>query len=259
MKLISWGGLAALLSVGVVGVVAAPGLLPARWKQASTWHQASNPGPLSGAHAFLKNNCAACHTSGKVAEGISCITCHASNAALLQSQPTAFHADITMCVSCHIEHQGGLAPTQMNHAALAKYGLLLLEKENLGPQSRWVRQHMNKNEQLRQNRNITAVEATLNCVTCHATKDRHQGFFGTACASCHGVTNWTIPKYRHPSPNSRACMQCHQAPPSHYMMHFKMVSAKVAGQPSAKVNQCYSCHQTTSWNDIKGVGWYDHH
>ena len=43
------------------------------------------------------------------------------------------------------------------------------------------------------------------------------------------------------------------------MMHFKMVSAKVACQPNALVNECYKCHQTTSWNDIKGVGFYKHH
>ncbi|MBI3736827.1 hypothetical protein HY256_09975 [Candidatus Sumerlaeota bacterium] len=54
-------------------------------------------------------------------------------------------------------------------------------------------------------------------------------------------------------------MQCHQAPPSHYMMHFEMVSMKVAGQEHAEVSQCYLCHQTTAWNDIRGVGWYKHH
>ena len=43
------------------------------------------------------------------------------------------------------------------------------------------------------------------------------------------------------------------------MMHFQMISAKVGRQPSAKVNQCFLCHQTTVWNDIKGVGWYKHH
>ncbi len=26
-----------------------------------------------------------------------------------------------------------------------------------------------------------------------------------------------------------------------------------------RVDQCYRCHQTTSWNDIKGVGFYKHH
>ncbi len=36
-------------------------------------------------------------------------------------------------------------------------------------------------------------------------------------------------------------------------------SKKVAGQPHALVNQCYLCHQTTAWNDIKRVGWFQCH
>lgn len=43
------------------------------------------------------------------------------------------------------------------------------------------------------------------------------------------------------------------------MEHFKMISMKVAKQEHADVTQCFLCHQTTSWNDIKGVGWYKHH
>ncbi len=43
------------------------------------------------------------------------------------------------------------------------------------------------------------------------------------------------------------------------MGHFQMVSKRVAGQPHADVRQCFLCHQTTAWNDIKGVGWYKHH
>jgi hypothetical protein len=70
---------------------------------------------------------------------------------------------------------------------------------------------------------------------------------------------WAIPEFRHPSPRSTDCAQCHQAPPSHYMEHFHMVSMKVAGKPHARVDQCYQCHQTTAWNDVKGVGWYKHH
>ena len=234
MKILSWRGLAALLTVLFVGLVIASGIVPSRWTQASTWQQLSRPGPLSGAHAFLKENCAACHTPGKGVVAVNCIACHANNTALLQRQPTAFHADITTCTPCHLEHLGGVTPTKMDHAALARYGLS-------------------------QNPKMTALEATLNCAVCHATKDRHRGLFGNACASCHSVAKWTIPEYRHPSPNSQQCVQCHQAPPSHYMMHFTMVSASVARQPNAKVSQCFKCHQTTTWNDIRGVGWYKHH
>jgi len=83
--------------------------------------------------------------------------------------------------------------------------------------------------------------------------------FGQDCAACHGAEKWSIPTFQHPSPMSRDCAHCHQGPPSHYMMHFKMISAKVAGKPHAELRQCFLCHQTTSWNDILGKGWYKHH
>lgn len=102
-------------------------------------------------------------------------------------------------------------------------------------------------------------EALLNCATCHQTKDRHMGLLGNDCAQCHATAKWTTPEFRHPSPVSQSCAQCHQAPPSHYMMHFKMVSMSVAKMEKAEVSQCFLCHQTTSWNDIKGVGFYKHH
>ncbi len=102
-------------------------------------------------------------------------------------------------------------------------------------------------------------ERALNCATCHQTKDRHLGLFGTDCAQCHTTDKWTITEFRHPSTASQSCAQCHQAPPSHYMGHFHMVSMRVAGQEHANVQQCFLCHQTTSWNDIRGVGYYKHH
>lgn len=104
-----------------------------------------------------------------------------------------------------------------------------------------------------------ATDSMLNCMSCHATKDRHQGNLGTNCVQCHTTGKWTVSEFRHPSPRSTNCAQCHQAPPSHNMMHFSMMSAPIARQPNAKVNQCYLCHQTTSWNDIKDVGWIKHH
>ena len=253
-------GLVFLASVLFVGLLVASGFPTPKWRQASTWQQMSRPGPLSAAHAFLKDNCNACHTPNKGAEGISCISCHANNVALLQRQPSAFHADITTCAPCHLEHQGGQTPTKMDHSVLAKIGLLKLEKNKSSvAQGRSIQQHLDANSIVTDNANISSLEMTLNCANCHATKDRHRGFFGTDCASCHGVTKWTIPEYRHPSPNSHDCAQCHQPPASHNMMHFKMISMTVARQPNATVTECFKCHQTTVWNDIKGVGWYKHH
>lgn len=227
--------------------------------------RAVRPGALSQPHAFLENNCAACHTAVKGVEATHCIVCHADNTALLQRQPSAFHADIASCTACHLEHQGRVpSTTMMDHVALAQIGL------------RQMRQEPHRSVKARDDfatwlvkgatgappsatPQLQREEALLNCATCHQTKDRHVGLLGNDCAQCHATTKWTIPEFRHPSPVSQSCAQCHQAPPSHYMMHFKMVSMTVAKMEKAEVSQCFLCHQTTSWNDIKGVGFYKHH
>jgi hypothetical protein len=237
--------------------------------QAVTWQRQASPGRLSAAHAFLENNCAACHTSVKGVEAANCLVCHANNESLLQRQPTAFHADVGSCRECHPEHQGGQRPpTSMDHAALARIGLRQLGAKG-GADTETALLHKQRVTRIKQQEaggqtalphpGITPLEATLDCAACHANKDRHFKLFGQDCAQCHATTQWTIPEFRHPSPRSTDCAQCHQAPPSHYMGHFHMVSKKVACQPNARVHQCYLCHQTTSWNDIKGVGWYKHH
>ena len=83
--------------------------------------RAVRPGQLSQPHAFLENNCAACHTAGKGVEAPNCIVCHADNKSLLQREPTVFHATIGECASCHLEHQGRVPrATLMDHDALAR-------------------------------------------------------------------------------------------------------------------------------------------
>jgi hypothetical protein len=236
--------------------------------RAVTWQRQASPGRVSAAHAFLEDNCAACHTAGKGPEAAQCIACHANEESLLQRQPTALHGGIRSCRECHPEHQGGeRPPSAMDHSALARVGLRQLgdgsgpagEGDRAKQLTAWVKRQESSGGAPAGNPHITPLEAALNCATCHATKDHHLGLLGQDCAQCHATAQWTIAEFRHPSPRSTDCAQCHQAPPSHYMEHFHMVSMKVAGQPHAQVNQCYLCHQTTAWNDIKGVGWYKHH
>jgi hypothetical protein len=87
------------------------------------WQQAVIPGGLSQSHAFLSDNCVACHTPVQGVEPTLCIACHARNTALLQRQPTAFHASIQSCTGCHVEHQGTVRmPTTMDHSLLARVG-----------------------------------------------------------------------------------------------------------------------------------------
>lgn len=232
---------------------------------AANWQRMANPGALSRAHAFLDHNCASCHTPVEGVAAANCIACHAGDLDVLQRQPTAFHSDVGNCVACHQEHRGFDArPTEMDHSALARIGLRQIEANpNVAGESAqlaaWLRGKGGASASLGPHARLTAGEAILDCAACHATKDRHFGLFGTNCASCHATAAWTIAEFRHPSAASLDCAQCHQAPPSHYMEHFHMISMKVAGKPHAKVSECYTCHQTTSWNDIKNVGFYKHH
>lgn len=236
-----------------------------KWIDSSTWQRMASPGELSKAHAFLENKCNACHTPVKGIEATNCIVCHANNKSLLQRQPTAFHADIGTCRECHLEHRGTLKrPTVMDHTALSRIGIRQL-KRNPSPDSEdylaaqqltnWIEHYRTKPGHPQ----LTPEEKILNCITCHKNDDRHFGLFGNDCAQCHITARWTNPEFLHPPSTSLDCAQCHQAPPSHYMMHYNMISQKVAGKPRAEVEQCYLCHQTTAWPDIIDVGWYKHH
>lgn len=229
----------------------------------NNWQTQISPGKLSAAHAQLSTQCAACHTAVKGIDDAKCISCHADNKALLERQPTAFHGIIGNCASCHIEHKGmDVNLRKMNHEALAQIGSkMIINGVNIS-------NILDNSIQATNYPLVSGLEATLNCANCHSTKDKHIGLFGQNCASCHATSQWTIPKFQHPSVNSIVCSQCHQAPPSHYMMHFDMVDKLVAARSNVtgngccegvKVNQCYSCHKTTSFNDIQGVGFYKHH
>ncbi len=264
MKSQKWSMTPLFFLGAVVALVVTWSVLPAdsAIKQTATWQKLASPGALSQAHAFLENNCAACHTSVKGVEAVNCIVCHANDQSIMQRQPTSFHGSIGHCKDCHWEHQGrSHRPTNMDHQVLSKIGLKQLNHSNSDSEGATV----SKQLQLwithgnSPHTKISPMEAILNCTTCHANDDRHFQLFGRDCAECHSTEKWTIPEFRHPSPSSTDCAQCHQAPPSHYMRHFKMISARVAGKPHARVDQCFQCHQTTSWNDILGTGWYKHH
>jgi len=252
------------MGLSVLILVALWMLTPAEsaFKQPVTWQRLAEPGALSAAHAHLENNCGACHTSTKGIETFKCVVCHANNEPILQRQPTSFHANISSCTECHLEHQGiDAQPTKMDHVALAKIGVRQLDSDDEDTENQTVRREivaLLKRQETPQS-HVSITEETLECATCHANDDRHFQLFGQDCAQCHATDRWNIPEFRHPSPNSMDCAQCHQAPPSHYMMHFKMISARVAGKPHARVDQCFQCHQTTSWNDILNTGWYKHH
>jgi hypothetical protein len=230
---------ALLLGVGIPLLVHSSGA-----SEIARWQGLVNPGPLSRAHEAFGDQCLTCHTPHERVDTQKCVACHA-NTDFGSKQSTLFHANAKQCTSCHVEHLGGQSPIKMNHDAL------LVEHFWKVPQHRatlTARKRPASGDPLK----------ALDCASCHSNRDPHQGLFGRTCSSCHGLESWKIAGFRHPSVNSAQCSQCHKAPPSHYMMHFEMVSQRAAGK-RARVEQCSACHSTDSWNNIRGVGPYDHH
>ena len=220
------------------------------------------PGGLSIKHAYLGERCQACHEPAVGVTVQKCTGCHATSVRLLGRQPTSFHASIEECATCHQEHQGtSVRPLIMDHVELARVGLRTLARASRDPDSAATLQSLQTWLGIQGPGELgegSALEA-LNCAQCHDSKDPHFKKLGNDCAQCHSLNTWTVGGYRHPSPLNRECVQCHQAPPSHSMEHFSMISQTFARKPHATVNQCFECHNTTSWNDIVDVGFYKHH
>jgi hypothetical protein len=249
----------------VVATVAAASLAVVHFTTASSaFKRVVSPGPLSPRHAYIGTRCESCHEAGAGVTVAKCTACHANAERLLGRQPTLFHASLQECSACHLEHlRTNIRPLVMDHLELARLGARTLERASrrgdadsaatLKSLETWLR--MRDLEQL----DVSAARESLNCAGCHDYRDPHFKRFGSDCAQCHMLESWSVPGYQHPSSASRTCVQCHQPPPSHFMEHFSMISQKFAGKEHARVDQCFECHNTTSWNDIVNVGFYKHH
>ena len=232
---------ASFVAAALLAVVIIPWLVHSRGSEAVPgWRGMVNPGPLSPAHEMLEGKCSSCHTPHKGVEAKNCLTCHAGED-FADQQSAKFHATATQCTSCHVEHDAGKSIVKMDHAVLLMH-------------QKWARAA----DERRKSPTSSDPMKALNCVSCHSNRDPHAGLFGKTCSTCHSVDSWAINEFRHPVPTNRECAQCHKPPPSHLMEHFRMVSQAQA-KKQARVDQCYACHTTDSWNNIRGKGFYDHH
>ena len=253
------------LTLSVLGLIAAV-LVPVVIYLSGTsglpiWSSLAIPGQLSAAHAFLEQQCESCHTPNVGIKAASCITCHAPDALALAKPATAFHATIQECRGCHIEHQGrDVRPKKIDHSVLVTVALQATPTRTTSrqPAASGIDALLRSLGSAR-GHGPTAEGEVLDCASCHSFRDKHQAMFGQQCADCHATETWKVASFLHPSPKSQDCNQCHQAPRTHFMMHFTMMDQRITGQRSARVEQCYLCHQTDSFNDIKGVGLFKMH
>ncbi len=220
------------------------------------WQSAVQPGLLSAAHAFLNTKCESCHTPNRGVEASACLGCHTYAPELLAKEDTAFHATARQCADCHLEHQGGDRPIRMDHAALLALGAAGRPNE-AGREASATLQRVLEEAMAALGSSARPLKpdqaARLDCSSCHAAQDPHRSRLGTTCQSCHGIADWHVEGWRHPSPRSTDCAQCHQPPPSHAGEHFLMRAQRAAVRPPTSIEQCYLCHKTNSFRSVRGV------
>ncbi|MEP0804008.1 MAG: hypothetical protein HRF47_00845 [Chloroflexota bacterium] len=175
------------------------------WKNATFDHNRTGF-PLVGSHSGVK--CQKCHSNG-VFKGTpsNCYACHAGN----DKHNGQFGTD---CGSCHKPTRW--SDVNFNHNSTG----FPLSGKHAGVQCKAC--HSN------------GYSGTpSNCYACHASDDKHNGQFGTDCASCHTPDGWGKANFNHdktgfPLVGKHAkvdCKKCHQ---NGYQ-----------GTP----NQCVACHK----------------
>jgi hypothetical protein len=205
---------------------------PTKWKDVFYAHN-STAFPLTGSHS--NTPCAACHVNG-VFKGTSkdCYSCHAAK--------DNHNGQLgTNCASCHkptkwsevtFNHGSTAFPLSGSHTTVACKSC---------------------------HTNGIYKGTPKDCYSCHAAKDKHNGQYGTACATCHKPTKWNEVTFDHNTTSfalsgthkTTACLSCHVngrfkgTPRDCYSCHASR--DKHSGQFGTA---CESCHKPTRWNEV---------
>lgn len=154
--------------------------------------------------------CEACHEPWRGVTNRQCLSCHDLRNRSYLRKEIRFHEAGTHCLTCHKEH-----------------GLL---GETISDMKH------------------TVLHEDLVCTDCHF--DRHEGLFGSECRTCHAITTWKVPGYRHPEAGRKDCFKCHKAPESHYHEPFWNLILKDMRRKDISPEDCWNCHTIRHWRDL---------
>lgn len=217
------------------------------------------PGPLTGAHAKLEEDCTQCHDrSDRSRQSALCLSCHKDVAADITAQ-RGFHGRLpgigsSQCRACHSEHRGrgadivNFVHEQFDHAR-SDFAL-----DGAHATVACDACHA-KGKRYR--------EAASDCHSCHKQAEPHEGKLGKDCGSCHDSKTWRNVRYNHGKTafplrgrhEDLACVQCHfgnrykGAPKQCVSCH----AADDVHQGERGTN-CGDCHTTLAWKTAK----FDH-
>ena len=202
------------------------------WKNV-TFDHGKTAFPLAGSHANLA--CGSCHVNN-VYKGTpkNCFACHASR----DAHGGQFGTD---CGACHKPTKW--ADVTFDHGA-TNFPLTGLHNNVLCSSC---------------HTNGIYKGTPTNCYACHASRDKHNGQFGTNCGSCHTTSGWANVTFDHQNTNfplvghhaQLACTSCHKngvyqgTPVACIACHAD--KDKHNGQNGT---DCSICHTPKDWGEV---------
>jgi hypothetical protein len=213
-----------------IGISCADCHTPDGWKPAKFDHNLANF-KLEGKHIDVP--CEKCHTDGKyLGTPMDCATCHAKD--------DAHQGTYGMnCGDCHSVN--GWKPATFDHTL----SVFPLTGMHIGVPCTSC--HIN-----------SIFKGTpMDCYSCHANKDAHNGRFGKDCSACHSTSGWLPATFNHALSGfpltgahlNLACTQCH---PNNNFKSASPACVSCHGDPAWHAGSfgtnCASCHTTSDWS-----------
>jgi hypothetical protein len=248
---------ALLLRLALAGVT----LLAAHPAFAQSLETALMPGKVIAGHAKLEAECTSCHVRfDQAGQSRLCLACHKDVAGDYR-QRTGFHGRLAEkeCRGCHTEHKGRDARiAELDRASFDhRQTDFALRGAHASPKLRCEACHVPR---------ARFREAPSECNACHRKDDVHKGSLGTACADCHGESDWKKARFDHSKTrfalrNRHAqveCRSCHRdqvfknAPLTCIGCHREDDRKK--GHQGRFGEKCESCHADTGWKPAR----FDH-
>jgi len=237
----------------------------------------------NGVHKRTPSDCVSCHVkvdTHKGSLGTNCANCHSTYGWLPASYDHSLavfklngkHLSVA-CKSCHIngDYKGTASACVACHVSSDKHnGSFGTNCASCHTTSSWLGATFDHSlaafKLTGQHLSITCQSCHANdvykstpstCYACHVSSDKHNGSFGTNCASCHSTSSWSGATFDHSLAAfkltgqhvSVACQACHING-----VYKGTASACVAchSEPSYHAGvfgtNCDQCHSTSNWS-----------
>ncbi|MCB0746796.1 MAG: cytochrome C [Ignavibacteriae bacterium] len=239
-----------------------------------------SPGDLSNAHAEFEgiSNCTKCHDLGKSVSKAKCLNCHTEIIDLI-NENRGYHLQKEViqkdCWVCHGEHFG-------RNFQIVKFDEKNFDHDKSGFELKGSHKKLECNKchkaefitiEKFKKKEKTFIGLTPQCKTCH--EDVHQGTLDDNCATCHNEEKFKPAiNFKHDNTQFKLtgthlkvdCEKCHVKENRNNKTFQKFADVKFNSCNSCHKdfhqgkfgNECETCHNTNSFNEVNVLNGFDH-